>query len=90
MGMQDSKPEVVVVRVGMLHEHDCKIIPKFSGGDGECDHVVHGLTSEQPDTLSSFGPGILEMGSLLDEHECLNCVRLQIVLGWSLVCQRVA
>ena len=88
--MQDSELKVVVVRVGTLHERDCKIIPKFSGGGGECDRVMHGLTPEQPGTLSSFGPGILEMGMLLNEHECSNCVRLRIVLDWSLACQRVA
>jgi hypothetical protein len=89
-GVQDSEPEVVVVRVGTPHKRDCKIIPKFSGGGGECGRVAHGLTPERPGTLSRFGPGILEMGTLLDEHECSNCVRLRIVSGWSLACQRVA
>jgi hypothetical protein len=87
--MQDS--EVVVVRVGALHKCDCKIIPKFSGGGGgEFGRMTHGLTPERPGSLSSFGPSILEMKTLLNKHECLNCVRLQIVLGWSLACQRVA
>ena len=62
--------------MGALHECDCKIIPKFSGGGGECGHLTHGLTPEWPGSLSSFGSGILEMETLLDEHECLNCVRL--------------
>jgi hypothetical protein len=90
-GVQDSESEVVVVRVGTPHERDCKIIPKFSGGGGgECGRVAHGLMPERPGSLSSFGPGTLEMETLLDEHECSNCVRLRIVSGWSLACQRVA
>jgi hypothetical protein len=88
VGALRDESEVVVVRVGVPHECDCKIIPKFSGGGGgECGRVAHGLMPERPGSLSSFGPGTLEMETLLDEHECSNCVRLRIVSGWSLACQ---
>ena len=32
---------------------------------------------ERPGSLSCFGPGILEMKPLFDEHEGADCVRLE-------------
>ena len=66
--MQCEQDEVVVVVSVGVPRAPCD-------GEGEC--TPHGLTPEQLDSLSSAGPGVLEVEALLDEHDSLDGVGLE-------------
>ena len=66
--MQCEQDEVVVVVSVGVPRAPCD-------GEGEC--MPHGLTPERLGSLSSAGPGVLEVEALLDKHESPDGVGLE-------------